>query len=72
MESNGIENAEKNVQKYSCECCDVHTFKKTDFARHCETIKHKTRLMESKGIEKYSRKIQVENLASLINKLSSN
>jgi hypothetical protein len=27
---------------------------------------------ESKGIEKYSRKIQVENLASLINKLSSN
>lgn len=48
MESNGIENSAK---KYSCLLCSIYTAKKTDFVRHCHSIKHKNRKMESNGIE---------------------
>jgi len=36
-----IEKNEKKRKQYYCEKCDYVTCKKTDYERHCETIKHK-------------------------------
>ena len=43
---------EKNEKKYFCEACDYSTFKKTDFARHLTTLKHK----KSQNTYKYLQK----------------
>jgi hypothetical protein len=51
MELIGIEWNRKISKKYKCEKCDVYTDKKTDYIRHCETIKHKTSILELNGIE---------------------
>ena len=39
------EKTKKNEKKYLCENCDYYTYKKTDFKRHCDTIKHKNNVL---------------------------
>ena len=37
----------KISNKYSCECCDYNTYKKSDYKKHLLTIKHKNRDYET-------------------------
>ena len=41
------EKTQKNVKKYICEKCDYFTCNKTDFERHCDTVKHRCNVLST-------------------------
>ena len=51
-------NVKNLAKKYTCNYCDFKSNNKSDYAKHCETIKHKTQIVARKN---------PENLANLAN-----